>query len=175
MKGSELFLVIPRQRILSSLDTGFAGPWDLLVMDGCVQAQLQAVFFCTFPHWDAPVCQGAVVLDFKQYLPKRLDWSHSIFLLEDYASLRCLYHPHTVLALSHRPQSGRQMCLFAHMHVNLKMKKPLQNRHNKRKLKALSLTHTHAHTYSGRYGLPVAKHWNKQECLVLLNIFGQFS
>lgn len=117
MKGSELFLVIPRQRILSSLDTGFTGPWDLLVMNGCVQAQLQAVFFYTFPHWDAPVCQGAVVLDLKQYLPERLDWSRSIFLLEDYARLPCLYHPHTVLVPSHSTQSGREMrvCLLTCM------------------------------------------------------------
>lgn len=146
MKGSELFLAIPRQRILSSLDTGFAGPWDLLVMNGCVQAQLQAVFFYTFPHWDALVCQGALVLDFKQYLPKRLDWSHSIFPLEDYASLLCLYHPHTVLVLSHRLQSGRQMrvCLLTCMLIW--ERRSLCKIGMTRESWKHSLTHTHAHT-----------------------------
>lgn len=117
MKGSELLLVIPRQRILSSLGPGLAGPWDLLVMNGCTQAQLQAVFFYTFPHWDAPVCQGAVVLDLKQYLPNRLDWSHSIFLLEDYTSLPCLSSHPVLVPPSHSPPSGRQMrvCLLTCM------------------------------------------------------------
>lgn len=175
MTGSELFLVIPQQRILSSLDTGPTGPWDLLVMNGCVQAQLQAVFFYTFPHWDAPVCQGTVVLDLKQYLPKRLDWSHSISLLEDYTSLPCFYHPHTVLVLPHSSPSRRQKCVCLLTCMLIWERRNLCKIDMTRESRKHSLTHTHAHTYSRSYGLPVAKHWKKQECLVLLNIFGQFS
>lgn len=97
---------------------------------------------------------------------------YRLYVRRLYEISRALIIPETVLALAHCPPSVRQTsgCPLS-LHVNLRTRKPFQNRHEGENEKH---GHPHPCIVSAATQLLVAKHWKELECLALLGISEQF-